>query len=170
MQSPSTEAAQRREEKFFEAKAHRSWAEELEVTMAVPSIARTMPATYFELVKRFPLTHIRSNEHLAVATEMIDQLLQEELDEGAQEYLDALTDLVEVYEDEHVLIPDASEADVLRELMRANGYTQPVLAKKVGIAQSTISEVLNGARALTKKQVIKLAKVFGVSPAVFLPA
>jgi HTH-type transcriptional regulator/antitoxin HigA len=142
----------------------------MEVIMADMTVARALPASYFELVKRFPLTHIRSNEHLTAATEMIDRLLQEELDEGAQEYLDALTDLVEVYEDEHVLIPDASEAEVLRELMRVNGYTQQVLAKKVGIAQSTISEVLNGARSLTRKQVIKLAKCFGVSPAVFLPA
>jgi HTH-type transcriptional regulator/antitoxin HigA len=66
-------------------------------------------------------------------------------------------------------MPDASEADVLRELMRSNGLSQPKLAKTAGIAQSTISAVLNGGRSLTKGQVVKLAKVFGVSPAVFLP-
>jgi hypothetical protein len=53
---------------------------------------------------------------------MIDRLLQKDLDEGSQEYLNAFTDLVETYEDEHVLITDASQADVLRELMRSNGY------------------------------------------------
>lgn len=129
-----------------------------------------LPATYFAPVQRFPLTHIRSDEHLIAASGMIDRLLQEDLDEGAQEYLDALTDLAEVYETEHVLIPDASGADVLRELMRSNGYNQQVLAKQVGIAQSTISEVLNGSRSLARKQVIMFARVFGVSPAVFLPA
>ena len=131
---------------------------------------RALPDTYFELVERFPLTHIRSDEHLATAAAMIDQLLQEDLDEGAQEYLDALTDLVAIYEDDHVLIPDASEADVLRELMRMNRYSQQALAKKAGIAQSTISDVLQGNRSLTKKQVIKLAQHYHVSPAVFLPA
>ncbi|SIO59935.1 HTH-type transcriptional regulator / antitoxin HigA [Singulisphaera sp. GP187] len=138
--------------------------------MVVTTLDRALPGTYFALVKRFPLTHIRSDEHLAAAAAMIDQLLQEELEEGAQEYLAALTDLVEIYEDHHVLIPDASEADVLRELMRTNCYSQQALAKKVGIAQSTISDVLQGNRALTKKQVIKLASLFNVSPAVFLPA
>src|SRR4051794_34481906 len=138
--------------------------------MAVQTRTRTLPDTYFELVKQFPLTHIRDDDHLDAAQEMIDRLLEEDLDEGAQEYLDALTDLVETYEDEHVRIPDASEADVLRELMGANGLSQPKLAREVGISQSTISAVLNGTRSLTKEQVVKLARFFHVSPAAFLPA
>jgi HTH-type transcriptional regulator/antitoxin HigA len=132
--------------------------------------ARTLPGTYFDLVKRFPLTHIRDDSHLEEATGVIDRLLREDLDEGGQEYLDALTDLVETYESKHVTIPDAPEADVLRELIRASGLTQPNLAKKVGIAQSTISAVLNGTRSLTKEQVVTLARFFHVSPAAFLSA
>lgn len=46
------------------------------------------------------------------------------LDRGAQEYLDALSDLIATYEDEHAPIPDASESDVLRELMRSSGHKQ----------------------------------------------
>ena len=131
---------------------------------------RTLPATYFELVKRFPLIHVRDDAHLEAATAVIDRLLREDLDEGGQEYLDALTDLVETYEAGHVTIPDAPEADVLRALIRASGLTQPSLAKKVGIAQSTISAVLNGTRSLTKEQVVTLARHFGISSAAFLPA
>jgi len=138
--------------------------------MAGKTAARTLPDTYFELVKQFPLTHVRSDDHLGEAQEVIDRLLQENLDRGAQEYLDALTDLVETYEEEHVPIPDASEADVLRELMRANGLSQGRLQKAVGISQSTISAVLNGTRSLTKEQVIALARYFRVSPAAFLPS
>ena len=77
--------------------------------------------------------------------------------------------MVEAYEDAHVPIRDASEADVLRELMNANGLTQPKLAKAVGIAQSTISAVLNGTRALTKNQIITLSRFFGVGPGAFMP-
>jgi HTH-type transcriptional regulator/antitoxin HigA len=80
-----------------------------------------------------------------------------------------LTDLVEAYENEHEHILDASEADVLRELMRTNELSQSKLAKKVGISQSTISAVVNGARSLTKEQVLTLAKFFRVSSAAFLP-
>jgi len=129
----------------------------------------TLPGTYFALVKRFPLTHIRDDDHLAAASAVIDQLLQRDLDEGEQEYLNVLTDMVEAYEDVHVPIQDVSEADVLRELMSANRLTQAKLAKAVGIAQSTISAVLNGVRPLTKDQVITLARYFGVAPGAFLP-
>jgi len=138
--------------------------------MATKANARALPDSYFKLVRRFPLMHIRDDDHLARAQGVIDGLLEQELDRGAQEYLDALTDLVESYEDEHHPIPDASEADLLRELMRANGLSQPRLAKAVGMAQSTISAVLNGTRSLTKGQVIKLAGYFHVSPAAFLEA
>jgi len=131
---------------------------------------RTLPDSYFELVKRFPLTHIRNSRHLDAAEKMMHQLLKEELDEGGQEYLDVLTDLVEKYEAEHEQIRDASEADVLRLLMESNGLSQTRLAKEVGISQSTISAVLNGARSLTKEQVIALASFFHVAPAAFLPA
>jgi HTH-type transcriptional regulator/antitoxin HigA len=138
--------------------------------MGVKTTAKALPDTYFELVKQFPLTHLRDDEHLEAAQQMIDQLLQKHLDPGEQAYLDVLTDLVEAYEEEHVPIPDASEADVLRELMASNGLSQPALARKVGIAQSTISAVLNGSRSLTKEQVVVLARFFHVAPGVFLPA
>src|SRR5947208_1271826 len=119
---------------------------------------RTLPDSYFELVKQFPLTHIRDDEHLDAAQERMDRLLEKRLDRGAQDYLDALTDLVETYEDNHYPIPDVSEADVLRELMRSNGLNQSRLAKTVGIFQSTISVVLNGTRSLTREQVVTLAR------------
>ncbi len=125
--------------------------------------------SYFKLVKQLPLVHIREDAHLEAAQDMIDRLLQEKLDKGAQEYLSVLTDLVEFYEDERHPVPDASEADILRELMRSNGLSQARLAKQVGISQSTISAVLNGDRSLTKEQVIALARFFRVSPAAFLP-
>ena len=138
--------------------------------MGTPATMPTLQGTYFKLVKRFPLSHIRDDSHLEAAQEMIDQLLQEDLDEGSQVYLDVLTDMVEAYEDEHFPIGKASEADVLRELMGANRLTQQKLAKAVGISQSTISAVLTGARSLTKNQVIKLAKHFGIAPGAFLPS
>jgi HTH-type transcriptional regulator/antitoxin HigA len=138
--------------------------------MAVKTARQTLPDTYFDLVKEFPLTRIKDDNHLDAAQAMIDRLLKEDVDKGAQEYLDVLTDLVETYEEQHVEIPDASEANVLRELMRANGLSQTRLAKTVGISQSTISAVLNGARSLTRDQVIELSQYFHVPPAAFLPA
>src|SRR5947209_2948470 len=130
--------------------------------MAAKTVSQKGRDRYLELVKQFPLTHIRDDRHLDTAQKVIDQLLQKALDKGSQEYLDVLTDLVEIYEDQHHAIPDAAESDVLRELMRANCLTQASLAKKVGISQSTISSVLSGTRSLTKEQVVALARLFHV--------
>src|ERR1700683_4743458 len=117
--------------------------------MAAKTGAKSLPDTYFKRVRQFPLTHIRDDDQLDDAQMMVDRLLSEKLDAGAQEYLDVLTDLVEAYEEEHVSIPDASEADVLSALIRSNGLTQLGLAKKVGMSQSTISAVIKGTRSLT---------------------
>jgi HTH-type transcriptional regulator / antitoxin HigA len=136
--------------------------------MAVKRPVGAMPDTYFALVREFPLAHIRNDDHLEAAQIMLDRLTAERLDSGGRQYLDVLTDLVEAYEDDRVIMPEASEADVLAELMRAGGVSQNKLAAAVGIAQSTISAVLNGSRSLTKAQVVKLADHFGVSPAAFL--
>jgi HTH-type transcriptional regulator / antitoxin HigA len=137
--------------------------------LAVKTAKRSLPDAYFELVRQFPLIHIRDSAHLASAETMLRRLLERELDQGEQEYLDVLTDLIEKYEADHEPIPDASEADVLRLLMESNGLSQMALARKVGISQSTISAVLHGTRSLTKEHVITLARFFNVGPARFCP-
>jgi HTH-type transcriptional regulator/antitoxin HigA len=137
--------------------------------MGVKVIVRTLPDTYFDMVKKFPLIHIKDEDHRMQAQGVLDDLLQQNLDEGGEAYLDALTDLVGVYEDENEPIPDAPAGEVLRELVNSSGLSQQKLAKAVGIAQSTISAVLNGTRKLTADQMVKLAAYFKVSPAVFLP-
>jgi HTH-type transcriptional regulator / antitoxin HigA len=137
--------------------------------LAVKTAKRSLPDAYFELVRQFPLIHIRDSAHLAAAETMLRRLLERELDQGEQEYLDVLADLIEKYEADHEPIPDASEADVLRLLMESNGLSQMALARKVGIAQSTISAVLHGTRSLTKEHVITLARFFNVGPGAFLP-
>ena len=88
--------------------------------MTVSSTARRLPDTYFRLVKRFPLAHIQDDEQLDAAQKVIDGLLEHELDDGEQTYLDVLTDLVEDFEEKHLPIPDVSEAEVLRELLRSH--------------------------------------------------
>ncbi|MEI8319986.1 MAG: helix-turn-helix domain-containing protein [Planctomycetia bacterium] len=138
--------------------------------MVIKNQPSAMPDSYFELVRRFPLTHIRSLRHLGQAIALVDELLQKRLDRGAQEYLDALSDLIAIYEDEHAPIPDASESDVLRELMRSSGHKQMALSKAVGISQSTLSAILTGEREMTKSHMVALAKFFNVPPSVFLPS
>ena len=119
--------------------------------------------SYLDLVLRFPLTSIRSDEHLVASQTVIDELLSEgELDEGEQWYLDGLSDLVADYEDQHHAIEPASDADMLRHLLEARGVTQAQLHRETGIAKSTISEILAGRKPFTRQIIRKLADYFRV--------
>jgi HTH-type transcriptional regulator/antitoxin HigA len=136
--------------------------------MTLAATHKKLPASYYTLIGEFPLTRIRDDAHLAVALDVIDNLLKKKLDVGGQEYLDVLTDLVEAYEDESVDFAAVSDGEVLAELMSQHGLTQKSLSDKIGISQSTISDVLRGKRSLTKKQVLALSGHFNVKPTLFL--
>ena len=123
--------------------------------------------SYLELVMAFPLSSIRSEEHLEEARQVMDRLLaQGELDYGEEMYLDALSDLVAAFEDEHHPIEPASDADMLRHLMDARGVNQAQLSRDAEIAKSTVSEVLAGKKSFTRKIIRKLADYFSVDVSV----
>jgi len=111
----------------------------------------------------FPLRTISSDDHLEAAQEVMDQLLaQGRLDRGQQAYLDALSDLVASYEDDHFPIEPASDADMLRHLLDAKGVSQAQLHRETGISKSSISEVLSGKKPFGRPMIRKLAEYFGV--------
>src|SRR5882672_6951683 len=90
--------------------------------------------SYLALVMAFPLASIKSDEQLQEAQKVMDHLLARgQLDVGEEMYLDALSDLVAAYEDEHYAIKPASDADMLRHLMEAKGVTQAELSRATGV-------------------------------------
>ena len=116
-----------------------------------------------------PLGTLRTKKDYVRATEMLDVIL-DEIGEDEKHPLadlaDALAVFVEKYEAEHVRIPEAKPAAVLRFLMQEHGLRQADLPE-VG-SQGVVSEVLAGRRDLNARQIKRLAKRFGVSPAVFV--
>ena len=124
--------------------------------------------SYLSLVRRFRLKHINSDDELDQAIAMIDSLLDRPtLDNGEQEYLDVLSDLVHAYESSEHRIVSSSDSAVLVHLMEANELRQKQLADRVGIAESVISEILSGKRRLNRKQIESISKYFGMSGSVF---
>jgi HTH-type transcriptional regulator / antitoxin HigA len=123
---------------------------------------------YFELVREFPLRHLKSDRELAEAIKTIKALLvRGKLTRGQQDYLDVLTDIVEKYETEHCPMSAVSDGDMLRHLLDARQITQAKLSGDVRIPMSTISEVLHGKKKLTRRQIRSLADYFHVDPAAF---
>jgi len=126
------------------------------------------PDSYLNLVKAFPLIHIRDDAHLEAASERIRELLTTPLDEGGEEYLDALSDLVMVYEQKHHPMRKLSGREFLRALVDAKSVSQAELARQTHISTSTISAILKGTRDMTIDHMQAFATYFRVEPGVFL--
>lgn len=111
---------------------------------------------------------LRTEKELDDAIAVIDALLDRtDLNDGERDYLDVLSDLVEKYEELHHPIATVSDGEMLRFLLETHELTQVAVAKKAGIAESTISAVLAGKRRLNRNQIGKLAALFHVEPGVF---
>jgi len=112
-------------------------------------------------------TAITSEQQHAQYLSVLEKLASKESPTSEEEkYAEVLMTLVEVYEEEHHAIPDASPLEVLRALMEANGLRQKDLVSVFG-TESIVSEVLRKKRALNKTHIERLSKRFRVSPALF---
>ncbi len=124
---------------------------------------------YFDLVRKFPLRPIRSEEELAAATEVMQDLaIRDDLTLGEQDYLDILTNIIEAYEDVHYPMNEVSGLEILRHLIEESGKPQFEIAREVKIAASTISSILNGTRELNRKHIEAFAAYFRLSPEAFM--
>jgi HTH-type transcriptional regulator / antitoxin HigA len=115
------------------------------------------------------VTSVRTEAEYAKAIALIDELLDEVGDDETHplaEVLDLIATQVKAYEDEHVQIPDAEPREVLRFLIDQNGLKQDDLGDVA--PQSRISEILSGARPVSKEIAKRLAKRFHVHADLFL--
>jgi HTH-type transcriptional regulator / antitoxin HigA len=85
--------------------------------------AGAIPDSYLTLVKRYPLASIRNESELDAAQAVIDALLREDMDDGGQAYLDALSDLVIVYEQEHHAVAPLPPHELLAHMLEERGMS-----------------------------------------------
>lgn len=116
-----------------------------------------------------PLGSLRTKKEYERAIEMLDAIL-DEIGEDEKHPLAELADAISVfvgrYEAEHVSFTAGKPFEVLRFLMQQHELRQSDLPE-IG-SRGVVSEVLTGKRELNTRQIRKLAKRFGVSPAVFV--
>jgi len=110
---------------------------------------------------------IRSDEELEAYTEALFCLTgREERTEDDEDAIELLSLLIDRYETERYPVPDAGAAEVLRFLIERHGLAQRDLVPELG-SESTVSLVLSGRRQLTRGQIERLSKRFGVGAGVF---
>jgi HTH-type transcriptional regulator/antitoxin HigA len=125
--------------------------------------------TYFALVKRYPLRSIRNERELNAAQEVVDALLRDHLDEGGLTYLDALSDLIIVYEQDHHAIAPLPPHELLAHMLDERGMAQADLTRATSLAKATVSDLVTGKRPFTVNQMHAVASVFGLPGSVFMP-
>ena len=125
---------------------------------------------YLDLVRQFPLRPIRSVTEYDRAAAMLDRLvLRNDLSPGQQDYLDALTLMVEAYDVAHDAVrAGRTPLQRVRSLMAAAGISRAQLGDIIG-SRPAASMFLNEARKeLSKPQIRRLAAHFRLNPGYFL--
>jgi HTH-type transcriptional regulator / antitoxin HigA len=125
--------------------------------------------SYFELVRRFPLRAIETDQELERARTLLNELLdRDQLDLDVDDYLDILGDVIERYERVHHPLPSVSDVDMLRHFLESRGLSCTEVAQGAGIAISTVSSILAGKRKMSRHHIEALARFFRVAPGSFL--
>jgi HTH-type transcriptional regulator / antitoxin HigA len=133
------------------------------------TLVRETLAAYRRLRRFVPLGVLRSEKDYRKAMAILDKIIDEIGQDEAHPLADlaeALALFIQSYEETHAKIRQATGPEVLRSLMEEHGLTQSEL-REIG-SQGVVSEVLSGEREPNIRQIRRLAKRFGVSPAVFI--
>lgn len=125
---------------------------------------------YGRLLARFTPKVIETEAENDAALAIVENLMEKGEDNLTAEertIFDLLTALIEQFEDKAYPIPDAEPKDVLVALMEHNGLKAADLADLLG-SRAKVSEILSGARSISKEQAKRLGVRFRVSPAIFI--
>lgn len=139
-------------------------------TIAIHSVG-AVPKTYSDLNKKLGLRPIRTEAELDRATKVVNMLAtQPRLTRDQADYLEVLSNLIEVYEAEHykAQFTDIEPLDALRFLLGEHGMSGSDLGRLLGGPRQLGSAILRGERQLSKAHVRKLAAHFSVEAGVFL--
>ena len=129
-----------------------------------------IPKTYDQLCALHALRPIHNDMELDQATDIIDLLAGHDLNVDQADYLDALSTLVEAYENAHHPLDDPAICglNALRALLDEHGIGATDLARLLGMHRSMGSKLLKGERALTARHLKILSEQFKVSADLFL--
>jgi HTH-type transcriptional regulator / antitoxin HigA len=123
---------------------------------------------YLALLRAFPPRPIHGDDEHHRTIEVANGLLDRpELSSDEEDYLDVLGLLIADYEDSIHEHPEFTPLERLRHLMEEHALTQAALARRTGIAVTSLSDILNGKRRISPRVRAKFAECFGVSASFF---
>ena len=131
-------------------------------------IAQIDEATYAGVLGHYKPRPIHTDEDNRHAIDVLEELHSFVTLTPEQEALaELLTTLIEKFEEERYELHPASPAEILQELLQANGLKQKDLAELVG-SKGIASEIINGKRGISRSLAEIFAKRFNVPYRLFL--
>jgi HTH-type transcriptional regulator/antitoxin HigA len=124
--------------------------------------------TYVQLLTTFPPIPIHSEEDHTNALKVINSLMiKDSLNNEETTLLELWAILVEDYERDDYPVVTSKPYEVLKHLLEAKDLPQSSLVEICG-SKSTVSEIVNGKRPISKKLAKKLGDYFKVEFNTFL--
>ncbi len=128
--------------------------------------------TYAGLVAALPPRPLHDKIDHDHAVEMIGRLVGYKLNKDQEDYLEAITVFVELYEAAHdetqLNTRHVKGVDVLRGLLEAHDMNGADLSKLLGVSRALGPMILRGERSLTAQHARSLGKKFKLDPGVFI--
>jgi HTH-type transcriptional regulator/antitoxin HigA len=138
------------------------------MTVKTKAKADRVSPGYLALLRAFPPRPIRDDDEHRRSVEVVNGLLDRpRLTFDEEDYLDVLGLLIADYEDSIYEHPEFTPVERLRHLMEEHGLTQAELARRTGVAVTSLSDILNGKRRISPRIRAKFAECFGVSASFF---
>ncbi|MEG5174277.1 transcriptional regulator [Microcoleus sp. B3-D7] len=129
---------------------------------------KTPSSYYIEIITIFPPRPITCEAELIATQNRIDSIVsQSNLTQDDRDYLNVLGTLVYDYEQKHEPMPVLKGIALLKALMVEDNIQEKDLVD-IFESESWVSEMMDGKRELTARQIQKLAKFFHLSPVAFL--
>jgi len=139
------------------------------MSLAVLTKNDVLTDNFLELQKKlFMLRPIHNKRDYNKAMKIVETLAQrDDLTQIQLDYLEILANNLETYEKSHLNLSDKDPIEILQFLLDENGLNGSKLGEILG--NRTLGyAILKRQRNLSKIHIIKLAKYFSVSPALFL--
>lgn len=120
---------------------------------------------YVAPVIKYPKNKKEYNELVAQLDELLEIVGNDE-NHKLIGLIEALSHLIDSYEDQHFKTSKVKGVDALKLLMGMHNLSQSDLPEVA--SQGVLSEILRGKRSLNVRQIKLLAKRFGVDPSTFI--
>jgi len=105
---------------------------------------------------------IKSEEQYYEYCDLLEDLVFSEAAAERQDEIDLLTLLIESWDDEHRMAPEMDPVQLIKSLMDDHGLKQADLVEIAGVGKSTISEILNYKKRMSKTVIRNLANHFKI--------